>query len=429
MSAMNFPPDLPGLSRSGWSRSERTALLLLSLLLVGLFFFRAEMRRQDGSRVTLASDIVVVHIAGLRGDALAADDIASDIGLDSERVLAWSNAFSPSGDSRRSLLSLLRGDLVLNLDHPPGADSLAAQLGSEGWTTHFVGEGDVPSRAAEEFAYRLQAEDPSHVPGLVEQVVAGAGTDPLLLVVHMASLGEPLHTKTTDSEQLRSLYGSRIQSLRGTLARIGQALASRERAQLIAVVGGSGLELGGHPEFPDRPWDDHLRVPMVLGQRFNEGLPWGHHGAMVQTPDLTLTLLDLVDVRDRGDRAGDGSVRTGKSLEPLVHGWTTPPVHEQLFFADVGHAAVRTESWKLISPVLAPWQLREEAALLFALGEDPSEQFNLVAERRLGPTGRHLVEGLRSQLARPEMMGSRSGEAGGQPASVLQTESSEEMGQ
>ena len=90
---------------------------------------------------------------------------------------------------------------------------------------------------------------------------------------------------------------------------------------------------------------------------------------------------------------------------------------------------MRTDSWKLISPVLAPWQLREEAALLFALGEDPSEQFNLAAGRRLGPTGRHLVDGLRAQLARPEMMGSRSGEAGGQSASVLQKEGSEEIGQ
>jgi hypothetical protein len=73
-----------------------------------------------------------------------------------------------------------------------------------------------------------------------------------------------------------------------------------------------------------------------------------------------------------------------------------------LFFADIGYAAVRTNAWKLISPVAAPWQLRDESAMLFALGEDPAEQFDLVTERRLGPVGRDLLDRLRVQLSRPE---------------------------
>jgi len=402
---MNSPPDLPGLSSSGWSRKERLTLLMLTLLLIGLFVLRAEFRRQDGARVPLKADVVLVHVAGLRGDALAADEIAGDMGLDGERVLFWTNAFAPSGDARRSLLSLLRGDLVLNLEHPPGSSSLAARFGLAGWRTGLVGEGDIPERAGEEFQDVKLASSLADVPTLVEELVAKTSSEPLLLVVHLGSSGAPLHSSTTDSVLLETAYGARIEKLRGALARIGQAVSGRDRPQLVAVVGGSGLELGGHPEAPDRPWDDHLRVPMVLGLQHGSGLPWGHQGAMVQTPDMALTLLDLMDLRTAAERRADGIDRTSRSLEPLIHGWANPPVHERLFFADIGHAAVRTKDWKLISPVLAPWQLRDGSAMLFALADDPGEQHDLVSDRGLGPASKDLLARLRLQLSRPETLG------------------------
>jgi arylsulfatase A-like enzyme len=157
---------------------------------------------------------------------------------------------------------------------------------------------------------------------------------------------------------------------------------------------------------------------MVMGMQQGEGLPWGHHGTLVQTPDLALTLMDLMDLRSNAERRGDGEERSARSLKPLIHGWTTPPVHERLFFADIGHAAVRTKDWKLISPIEAPWQLRDESVMLFALGDDPAEQHDLVSERRLGPAGRDLLQRLRAQLDRPETLGSRqmpSGSLGATP--------------
>ena len=106
----------------------------------------------------------------------------------------------------------------------------------------------------------------------------------------------------------------------------------------------------------------------------------------------------------RGPKS-DRDALNGRSLEPLIHGWVTPPIHERLFFADVGHAAVRTAEWKLISPVNAPWQLHEESAMLFAMSEDPEERSDLVSERPLGPVGGDLFERLRLQLSRPESEG------------------------
>jgi hypothetical protein len=406
---MNTPPDLPGLSASGWTVRERGALLALALLLLGLFVLRAETRRQDGARIPLAADVVVIHVAGLRADALPSASLAADLGLDPDRVLSWSQAFSPSGDARRSLLSVLRGDLVLNLDHAPGPGSLAARFGGAGWQTYFVGEGVVPPRAAEEFSHRVDLPSLAAVPGAVDEVVASATTSPLFLVIHLGSPGDTLHTTTTESTQLRASYNQRMQRVRGTLARIGQALTPRLGPRIVAVVGGSGLELGGHPGAPNRPWDDHLRVPMVMGMQQGQGLPWGQHSTLVQTSDLAPTLLDLMDLRSSDEHASDSSDVSARSLEPLIHGWATPPVHQRLFFADVGHAAVRTAEWKLISPVNAPWKLQTESTMLFAMSEDPEERSDLASERLLGPVGSDLLNRLRLQLSRPATLGTRGG--------------------
>jgi len=146
---------------------------------------------------------------------------------------------------------------------------------------------------------------------------------------------------------------------------------------------------------------------MVMGMQEAEGLPWGHHSTLVQTPDLAPTLLDLMDLRSSDERLSDRGDLNGRSLESLIHGWSNPPVHERLFFADVGHAAVRTAEWKLISPVSAPWQLNEESVMLFAMSEDPEERSDLAGNRPLGPVGDDLLERLRAQLSRPETVSGR----------------------
>ena len=354
----------------------------------------------------LKADIVVIHIAGLRADAVSPESLASDAGLDPDRVLMWNEAFAPSGDARRSLLSVLRGSLVLNLDHAPGSDSLPSVLGSAGWKTTLIGEGELPSGAGIDFDAVVNVQTLGEVPGAVTQALESSDSEPIFLFVHIGSSGGYLHSETTEAHELESDYETLVQELRGAVARVGQALAVRPGPRLVAIAGASGLELGAHPEAPDRPWDDHLRVPLVLGQQNATGLPFGRHGALVQTTDLTPTLLDLMDLRDPAAREGTQRGVEGVSLEPLVHGWVQPPVHDRLFFADIGHAAVRTREWKLITPVSAPWQLRDESTMLYALGEDPSEQFDLVVDRKLGPVGTDLLNRLRQELERPETIGS-----------------------
>lgn len=402
---MIHPPDLVRIPASGWSKAERLGLLALVLVLAGLFWARVETRRQDGARTPLSADVVMIHIAGLRADALPSDSLASEAGLDPDRVLTWSDSFAPSGDARRSLLSVLRGDMVLNLDHAPGPESLPSVLGAAGWATTLIVEGQPPGRAGAEFGEVIPAGARAEVPELVAEVISTAPDSPIFLFVHIGSSGTHLHATTTNATQLLEEYKARIKELRGLVARIGQGLTPRKRPRYLALAGASGLELGAHPNFPNRPWDDHLKVPMVLGLQQGDGLPFGRHTAMVQTSDLAPTLLDLLDLRRPAQRDEAESARTGRSLEALVHGWERPPIHDELFFADVGHVAVRTPSWKLITPVSAPWRLHSESAMLYALGEDPAEQFDLVQSRRLGLAGRDLMERLRAQLARPETVG------------------------
>ena len=400
---MNRPSDLPGLSVPGWSRAERGALIVLLLLLVGLFVFRAQSRRLDDSRIPLNADFVLIHVAGLRADALTPAELAADLGLPSEELLVWSNAYAPSGDARRSLLSLLRGDLVLNLEAQPGPGSLAARFSAAGWQTVFVGEGELPQAASHEFQRSYKADNPKLVPETLVEALSRSDVErPLLLMIHLGSTGRPLHTTTTDSEELTRSYRQRITDLRGDLARIAQALKGRTRPRIVTLAGGSGLELGGHPDAPDRPWQDHLRVPLLMSLQGASGLPRGELTTMVQSTDLTPTLFDLVDLRPTHELKVNRGPGAGRSLEALMHGWELPPVHEQLLFADVGHAAICDERWKLIAPVDAPWALREDAVMLFALEEDPTEQHDLAVNSPLGPVGTELLGQLRRRLARPE---------------------------
>ena len=153
-----------------------------------------------------------------------------------------------------------------------------------------------------------------------------------------------------------------------------------------------------------------LSLPGLAGAREKLNLDGGRmplrdDGLVGLEWDCASTLLDL---RDRPTRDGDGTVRLGVSLEPLAHGWSRPPVHERLFFADRHHAAVRTRSWKLIAPVRHPWKPVTERAQLYSLDEDPQERFDLAAQRPLGPVGADLLQRLTAQLARPEA--DRSGE-------------------
>lgn len=375
----------------------------LLLLLVALFAVRALTRRPDPSRVPRGLDVLVIHVAGLRADAAPTDTLAVDLGLPPAEVLSFSEAFAPSGDARRSVLSVLEGDLVLNLDARPGGGSLAAAMGTAGWTTLLVGQGELPAGASASFAETARVAEPGGAAAELERLLRGAPPgQPALAFVHLGGDVVPLHAETTDASALRSRYAARVADLRSAFADLARAAAARGRPGLVVLAGASGLELGDHPLRPDLPWDSHLRVPMLIGLRGATGLPGGRHEALVQTTDLAPTLLDLLDLRDPGPRSGDGADRTGVSLEALVHGWSRPPVHESVFFADRHSAAARSRAWKLIAEVEAPWRILDGSCLLFAVEEDPRESRDLLEGGKPGPAAAGLLAALRRQLERPE---------------------------
>jgi arylsulfatase A-like enzyme len=167
----------------------------------------------------------------------------------------------------------------------------------------------------------------------------------------------------------------------------------------LALVGASGLELGEHPEAPDVPYDSQLRVPFLLGVKGGDGLAARDHAVLVQTTDLGPTLLDMLDLRSSEERDGDGEVRTGVSLEAYIHGWSPNLPHEALFFASAAHGAVRTNDWKLITPLSSLILPSADGAELYSLTEDPAEVHDLLADGRpMGPTAEHLFGALQDRL-------------------------------
>jgi hypothetical protein len=259
-----------------------------------------------------------------------------------------------------------------------------------------VAEGETPTGARDGFDLVVEAASRAAAPDALVSALQTVGDGPVLTVVHLGSSAAPLHVDTTAPDELRARYAVLVADLRGTMARLAQAAATRDRPLLVVAAGANGMELGGHPHEPDRPWESHLRVPFVMGLRGATGLPTGVRRALVSTADLGPTVLDLLDAR---------TIQIGTSLEPFIHGWEQPPVHQRLIFADRHFAGVRTEAWKLTVPVATPWRPLAESASLYALAEDPREVFDLARERRLGPVGEELLAVLTEALAAPETVG------------------------
>lgn len=395
---MQATPELP-ITPGGWSRGERALLGGLLLVLCALFVLRVRTRRIDSARLPARPDVLVLHVDELRADAVPTASLAADLGLESEELLVFSQAFAQSSDGRRSALSALRGDLVLNLAAAPGPESLPAVLGANGWSTLLLAPPSLAAAAGSAFGLASSVDREA-----LPDALAGAVTDradPVFAFVHVPA-GPPLHAQTTDARALHAAYRARISDLRGLLSRLSQAFSRRDRPQLLVLMGASGAELGEHPDEPERLHDTLLRVPWIIGLRHGRGLPHGEHSTGVQSADLAPTLLDLVDLRSSALRATDGVARDGRSLEPLIHGWEVPPVHERLFFAGAGQVAVRTEAWKLAAAVDPPWLLRRFEVRLHALDEDPGERSDLSEGRELGPVGAALLDALEARLARPE---------------------------
>jgi len=397
----------------GWSSRERLSIAVLVLLLEALVWRRLDSRRPDGARIPASPDIVVIHPAGLRADAVAPADLAADLGFPLEQLLYWPNAFAQSSDGLRSALSLLHGDLALDLGRLPGPDSLVPRLRDAGYFTALVDDGGaLRERVGAQFQLAEGAARVGDVAGAVSRSWSSrpAGA-PAFLLVNLSFAGAPLHSDTTDAAQLEERYRARIAELRGLIAQISQATSLSGRPQLVVLLGASGLELGEHPEDTESPYDTHLRVPFLVGLRGARGLPWGTQPDLVQSADLSPTLLDLLDLRTRAQQRRDDSETLGRSLKARSHGWSSAAVHEVLYLAADNHVAARSLDWKLISGVTKPWKISASAARLYSVTEDPGEYNDLSEEGTLGPVGRDLFDGLEAWLSRPVAVASSPAEA------------------
>jgi hypothetical protein len=389
-----------------WSPRELAAIAVLLAFLVGLVGLRIMTRRADTARIPAMADVVVMHAAGLRADSFSAIELAGDLGIPFEQLLHWPNAFSQSSDPLRSSLSLLSGDLVLDLDRQPGPSTLVPRLRAAGYATSLVTDSEaLYERVADLFDLSGRVSGPEH---LVDESARlwteTTDSGPSFLLVDVNFAGSPLHAETTAASELREAHSKRLTLLRGVLAQISQATSRSSRPQLIALVGSSGLELGEHPEDTESPFDPHLRVPFILGLRSDSALPSGVQPGLVQSADLAPTLLDLLDRRSRAQKKEDDLLLRGRSLEASMHGWLEGPVHDVLYLASAHHVVARTRDWKLISAVEEPWKISRESSRLYSLSEDPGESRDLLSEGSMGPVAEELFADLQSWLLRPVVL-------------------------
>jgi hypothetical protein len=396
------PPEPPseGIATAG-TTAYRLTLFVLVAALVGLVALRVSTRRIDPARTPLRPDILVLHLAGLRADSIDVEVLRDELGIAADRSVAFTNAFAPSNNGTRSALSVLGGTLWLDMDQAPGADALPARLRAAGWRTLLVDdEGEVAGVAGEEFDSVARVGGPELQAAAI-RTFWNSGSGPRFVFVHVGSGDDPLHADTTESYVLRERYRLRLRALRMAAKSAAEAATDpNPRPQLLAVVGASGLELGEHPGAPNVPYDSQLRVPFLFGLKNARGLPAKDHAVLVQTPDLTPTILDMLDLRSSDERATDGERRTSVSLEPYLHGWVPDVPHKALYFAAGRHGAVRTDAWKLIAPLQSPWLPRAEGAELYSLAEDPAEVHDLLDGRAMGPTAKRLFGDLGVRLNR-----------------------------
>ncbi|MCO4770282.1 MAG: hypothetical protein KDA24_09655 [Deltaproteobacteria bacterium] len=387
--------DLPP---SGWTGRERLAITALLVALVGLAFVRAETRRLDSARNPTNLDVLVIHAGGLGASAAPLHALANDLDFDPADMQLWTNAFAQSTDPVRSARCALDGDLVRDLRAGPSPLSLPTRLKESGWRTILVDDdGALVDGLGDAFDVATKVDSATGSAAALAAWWSARGADdpPRFAFVNLGFGNEPLHSDTTEAYVLQERYKLRVKRIRETVRSVAAAARTDERGQLVVLVGGSGLETGEHPDAPDLPWDAQLRVPLLMGLRFADGLPAGELDALVQSADIAPTILDVLDLRTPLEREADGGPRVGRSLEPHLHGWNQGAVHEDLVFFGVDHVAVRTENWKLITPIEAPLHPRKEDSRLYALSEDPSEDRNLLkGGAEFGP----VAEGLFARL-------------------------------
>lgn len=397
-----LPSGVSDLPPAGWSGRERLALLLLLLVLGGLVFLRSSTRRADSARTPLDLDVLVIHAAGLRADATTTEALANDLDFDPADMLLWVNAFAQGTDAERSARSLLEGDLVRDLGDPAGPLSLHRRLAERGWRTILVDDGGgMASPLQDGFGTSVPIEQAEAAPGALAAHWPRGDEPPAFAFVQLGFGEEPLHSDTTEAYVLKERYRLRLRRIRDVVRAVARAARS-ERPQVVVLMGANGLELGEHPSATEVPYDELVRVPLLLGLRNAGGLPTGTYPALVQSADLAPTLLDILDLRSRDERHADGRVRVGRSLEPHIHGWRTGPVHEELVLFGVEHVAVRSADWKLVAPIDPPLRPRRAGSRLYSLLEDPGERHDLLEGAEAGPVSDALFGILTDRFGEPQ---------------------------
>jgi arylsulfatase A-like enzyme len=135
-------------------------------------------------------------------------------------------------------------------------------------------------------------------------------------------------------------------------------------------------------------FEESLRVPLVLA---GPGIPHGHRPEPVQLVDLMPTIAARLGAPTPGTLPGHDVLGA------------RPPLSRRAF-AEVGHGVgfgekdvhitmVRERPWKLL------WSPEDDRAVLFALGDDPTEQ-NARAPDSAEDVGAHLLASVREYWRR-----------------------------
>lgn|GEM_PF-1868265 len=398
------PTGASDLPPAGWTGRERLVIITLLAALLGLAAVRAETRRPDSSRNPIDLDVLVIHAGGLGAQAAPLTGLANDLDFDPADMVLWTNAFAQSTEPVRSARCALEGDLVRDLTAVPGPTSLHRRLGAAGWRTILIDDDGALTRSlggSFEVATTVQSAEDAAPALAASWSQAGVDDPPRFAFVHLGLGHEPLHTDTTEAFVLQERYKLRVRRIRETIRAVASAAKTEQRAQLVVLLGASGIETGEHPDAPDLPWDAQLAVPFLMGLRWADGLPSGELASLVQSADLAPTVLDMLDLRTAAERDQDGGPIVGRSLEPHLHGWTQSPVHDRLVFFGVDHVAVRSPDWKLIAPLDHPLKPRRGGSRLFALTEDPGEQRDLLTGAPFGPVADDLFATLSDRFGAP----------------------------
>jgi arylsulfatase A-like enzyme len=189
----------------------------------------------------------------------------------------------------------------------------------------------------------------------------------------------------TDVEFPKAQYDAEIAYMDSCFAHVLTHLDALGLAEdtLLVLTADHGEELDEHAHWFDHHglYDTNLHVPCIL--RCPSLLPAGARlSGLTQMPDLTPTILDILDLRHLIEREG----MTGRSMLPLIYApstasrGTTDYIHitENTWMKKRG---IRTHRWKLIVPLETPDLHGNSDIELYHLPDDPNELNNLAAER------------------------------------------------